>query len=393
MDLAELWTNANRALDNLYNTKGSIDTRRWSAVWELCILLHQNESPAAATIKEAKVTCSQPTLDAWTACSWSILRAKTNFLTAVKEAKTTRGHLVQEAEAACSKAICEAEAWKVSKAAIFHKEHDNYMQDLKEQTIGEESRSHNGFLSTCQVILYHSPPQLRGALTTSYHLLLGQTPLSPSLDLLQKTSPVEEQPTTAASPTPAPIQSPRPKRQCPLPDPLESMPMGGTTPRATLGGSPSPKRQEIPSCFRMLKPSSAKAFCQDSDMVKEARMEFFLKHSCNFTIDGTCNLSKTFRQLAASVNLLGTSILEIQSSRTGPDEPKQANYALLSLSKGLKFLWLVPPSESPKVMGLMGIHEPDALCRFGGITYCPWCGKEGQMKGLLSIIYKPYTTG
>ena len=61
-----------------------------------------------------------------------------------------------------------------------------------------------------------------------------------------------------------------------------------------------------------------------------------------------------------SAGLLGTSIYEIQSSCTGPEELKQANYALLSLPKGLKFLRAVPPSESPKVMGLMGIHDLDA---------------------------------
>ena len=37
MDLAELWTNANRALNDLLNTKGSIDARRWRAVWELIL--------------------------------------------------------------------------------------------------------------------------------------------------------------------------------------------------------------------------------------------------------------------------------------------------------------------------------------------------------------------
>ena len=91
VDLVEPQTNANRALDDLLNTKGSIDARRWRAVWELGIILHQNESQAAASIKEAKVICSQVTHDAWTACSQLILEAKTNFLVAVKKAKTTQG--------------------------------------------------------------------------------------------------------------------------------------------------------------------------------------------------------------------------------------------------------------------------------------------------------------
>ena len=90
-----------------------------------------------------------------------------------------------------------------------------------------------------------------------------------------------------------------------------------------------------------------------------------------------------FKHLATSTGLLGTSIYEIQSPWTGTEELKQANYIFLSLPKGLKFLWAVPPSESPKVMGLMGIHDPDALCQFGSVIYCPWCGKEGQNEGMV----------
>ena len=68
-------------------------------------------------------------------------------------------------------------------------------------------------------------------------------------------------------------------------------------------------------------------------------------------------------------------------SRKGPDKLQQANYALRSLPKGLEFLRVVCPSESPKVMGLVGIHNPDALHCFNGLTHCPWCGKEGQNEG------------
>ena len=52
---------------------------------------------------------------------------------------------------------------------------------------------------------------------------------------------MEKQPTTAVPPIPAPKQSPRPKRQHPSPDPMESMPIGGATPKATLGGPPAPR--------------------------------------------------------------------------------------------------------------------------------------------------------
>ena len=72
-----------------------------------------------------------------------------------------------------------------------------------------------------------------------------------------------------------------------------------------------------------------------------------------------------------AAKLLGSSIHEIKEKLVGLDELQQANYALRALPKGLKFLRAVPPSESPKVMGLTGIHVPDTICHFYGVTHCP----------------------
>ena len=305
MDAMELQANANKALYDLLTTKAFIDTHRQRAMWELGIALCQSESKAAVSIKEAKAACSQATLDAHatcsqltleakTNCSWVILEAKTTCSMAVEKAKTTRGHMVQEAEATCFKAISKVEAQRVLQTRSLQREHGSIMWDLEEQVIGEESRSQANFLSACQVILYNSPLELKSALATSYHILLGQTPPLPLHALPQRTSPIEEQPTPVAPPTPAPKQSPRPKRWHPSPDPVESMPMGGTTSKATLGGPPSSKRQEVPPWFKTLKPSHTEALGQDSNMVREARREFFSKHSYNFATDGNCNLSGIF---------------------------------------------------------------------------------------------------
>ena len=56
---------------------------------------------------------------------------------------------------------------------------------------------------------------------------------------------------------------------------------------------------------------------------------------------------------------------------------------LSTLPNGLKFFRAVSPSKSPKVIGLMGIHDLDMLCHFNGLTHCPWCGKEGQNEGTI----------
>ena len=199
------------------------------------------------------------------------------------------------------------------------------------------------------------------------HSIREDTSITPFCSIT-KGLPVEEQLASAAPPTLVPKWSPWPKRRCPSPDPMESTPLGRTTSKATPGGPSISKWQETLPWNRALKPSHAEAFSWDSDLVKETKKAFFSKHSYNFVNDGTHNLCEIFWQMATNAKLLGTSIHKVQASRMGPEELKQANYALRALPKGLKFLHAVPPFESPKVMGLMGIHDPDALCCFSGVA-------------------------
>ena len=76
--------------------------------------------------------------------------------------------------------------------------------------------------------------------------------------------------------------------------------------------------------------------------------------------------------------LLSTDIYEIEASWTGLEELKQANYTLQSLLKGLKFLRVVSTLESPRIMGLEGIHDPDALCHLLPMV---WEGGTKQRNG------------
>ena len=103
-----------------------------------------------------------------------------------------RGNLLQKSEVAYSKAISEAVALKSSQSAALHREHMRLMQELEEQSLGEESTSHHDFLSACQAALYHTPQPLWENLATSYHVLLGQPPLSPPSVLPAKAPFVEE---------------------------------------------------------------------------------------------------------------------------------------------------------------------------------------------------------
>ena len=139
-----------------------------------------------------------------------------------------------------------------------------------------------------------------------------------------------------------------------MPELQGSTSINGTAPKAMQKGPSSPKRQEAPAWFTSLKPSHAEAFLWDSSIMKEARLHFFSNHSYNFVDDGTRDLSDVFKELAKSASLLGEAIYEMQLSWTRPEELKQANYALWSLPKGLRFLRVVPASESSQGHGAYG---------------------------------------
>ena len=109
-DVAELWENSNKALEELLATMAFIDAHRQRAIWELGMVLHWNESKTTKSIKEARTICSHVTLEAKALC----------FAT-IKEAKTTQVCTIWEAEAICSMAIRDAETWRASQAELLHR--------------------------------------------------------------------------------------------------------------------------------------------------------------------------------------------------------------------------------------------------------------------------------
>ena len=195
----------------MLHMKRSKDLKRQCGIWELGLLLHQSEVDEAASTKKAKVIHSWEVLDAKVGCARSVLKAKCNYRAAIQEAKMIRGNLLQRSEIAYSKAIAEAMALRLSQLVALHREHIRLMQELEEQALREESKSHHDFLSTYQTALHHSPQPLKENLATSYHSLLGQSPPLPPSIQPTRAPPMEEQPPMAASPPPAPKWSPSQK--------------------------------------------------------------------------------------------------------------------------------------------------------------------------------------
>ena len=145
----------------------------------------------------------------------------------------------------------------------------------------------------------------------------------------------------------------------------------------------NPKKGKTVNWLTSMKSVHVDAFSHDSDSVKEARAHYFTTLSWDWTHSNMADFSDIFKEPAQEAGLLGKSIFEIQWSWKGLEHLKHANYIFQSQPIGLKFLRVVSAKESPKEMGLKGIHDPEALWHFVGYTYCLWCGKYGQNEGTI----------
>ena len=104
----------------------------------------------------------------------------------------------------------------------------------------EEGKSQLDFLFACEAAIQASPVELCSMLVASYHILMGQAPMSTHLPS-HKEPPTEQAPAPVAPASPVPEHSPQPKQQHPSPDPVDVMPFGGTTSKASPEGAPSSK--------------------------------------------------------------------------------------------------------------------------------------------------------
>ena len=198
--------------------KSSIDVHQWKLVSEFGMTLPQNESKTEESIKEAKALCT---------CS-------------IREAEANCAHSIKEEKAHCSTAIREAEAWGASQASSIQQSHAKGIQHL-EEAIEEKSKGQLNFLSTCQATLEASPLKSCGMLLASYQVLLGHTPMSHLFSIPQVASPSQQGSAPGASSPSAhtaPRPSPRPKWQHHSPDPMDILPLGEATSKATLEGPP-----------------------------------------------------------------------------------------------------------------------------------------------------------
>ena len=161
-----------------------------------------------------------------------------------------------------------------------------------------------------------------------------------------------------------------------LPKQVACLPQPGDEVVETSEELPHQKQKDGMPLKKLLKGGQQEAFAKDVD--------HFRTNCPDFDCEVLCDLSGFFQEMTTYVDLLDSEIYEIQEVWTGQEDLQYANDTVKSLPKGLWFFCPMSLSESPKVMGLKGIHHPDALCHFAQLTCCPWCGKEGQNEGTMA---------
>ena len=142
------------------------------------------------------------------------------------------------------------------------------------------------------------------------------------------------------------------------------------------------QREENPLLEKLAK-FWLEAFCKVSELIQHMRQTYFQSHPLSFHKEDAFDLTEVFRELAEKARLLGTEIHLVQDLWEGKNELHSVYYMVRGSAKDLHFFRVVTPLESPKIMGLRGIHSPEVLKRQVGLCFCPWCGKKGQNEGTI----------
>ena len=343
----------------------------------------QREVEATATNEKAKVTHSRRDLRARVKCAKAMMKAKYEYRMTVQEARAERCTELEESEAIYTEALNGNVAALSLQCTMLHQEHMEHMQELEAHALMMENKSCRDFLTAHQAVLHQAPQTLKDDLHSSYSLLLGPYSSSHQSLMLTPASQAGGQPLSIIPLKSEPKQSLPPKRQHSSTEAQGNTSMDEDFPITLQEESSKPKKGRTADWLTCMESDCADAFSQDSNSIKEARAHYFTTHSWDWDHSNTEDLSDIFKELTQEAGLLGESIFEIQWSWKGPEHLQQANYIFQSQPKGLKFLRAVSAKESPKEMGLKGIHDPEALWHFSRYTYCPWCGKSGQNEGTI----------
>ena len=135
---------------------------------------------------------------------------------------------------------------------------------------------------------------------------------------------------------------------------------------------PTPQRwREEDRWVGHLGDSHCDAFCKDSELVQWIRQTYFRTYVLTLHKEDNYELTEVFRELAEMAGLLSTEVYPVHNQWVGRKELHSAYYAVRGSAKDHHFFRMVVPLKSPKIMGLWGIHFPEALKWQVGLFFCP----------------------
>ena len=377
VDVIQLQEEAGKALGCLLMTRSSSGACWRKEVLDFEMALCQNKSETTEAIKEAKTLCTCTIREAEAHHAMLINKAETQHATWMKEAEANCASIVAEAENCLSTTIRKAESHSTKQACSIQQSHAKGIQHLETDAIEEEGKDCLSFLTICSAALQASPPKTMGFWWPPFHLLLENMPLSTLLNIhppvsstWHKSAPLAPHPTAPVAPG---LFAPS-KWWHPSPSQIVSPPQSEATPHEDKGwntSSQSINRESAGSLHQGFRSSMEGKRGTLQDKLPTFQLQELMQPDEHFLGHDHIHQSTRFP------NLWDPGVL-------GRAEQAAICYdALRASPKGLQFFHAISPSELPKVMSLAGIHNPEALHYFNGMTFCPWCGKEGQNKGTI----------
>ena len=374
----------NRTMRYLLMTRSSLDTHWREQVSDFETALHQNKAKATEAIREAKSLCGTAIREADAHHATHIREAEAYCTTHIREAEAHCATTIMEVEAHCATDIREAEPLCAScplhptvtcrrYAASRDRNHGRggERQPLLPNHLWSSTASQSP--EACGVLMY--PIQLsmgNMSLATLLAIPLWYLPPGRNLPLWF--------PIQLLLWHPCPPWGPNNDTICPTrwhPHHSQEMKLWDFWRATHL------KQKDKMPFKKSLKGDQWEAFAKDSDLVWQAREDYFRTNCPHFDHETLHDLSGVFMEMIMSVGLPDSKFTKSKRPGPGKKDLWYANDALKTLLKGLRFFHPISPSELPKVMDLEGIHHPDALHHFAGVTFCPWCGKEGPNEGTI----------
>ena len=148
---------------------------------------------------------------------------------------------------------------------------------------------------------------------------------------------------------------------------------------------------EEPPCLRQkdempftksLKGSQQEAFAKDSNLVWQAREDYFKTNCPHFNCKTLCDLSGVFWDMIGYADLLGFQIDEIQEVWMGPEDLWYADNALKTLPKDLHFSTLYQLRHYLRSWAWQEFITWMPFTALLGWTFALGVERRGRMKGL-----------